>query len=254
LVTLYVRGAKLSQLLDEAVCGVSGLTGSIVIPPTLYAALIGRFPKSGVTNDAVRQFLVRRSGVGFLKEFLERYPKMVTQPTVVSRPIARDMSALLIVKTGNYGLLPPEAREKLVQQLREHAEDYADVSFLVDEPGFEKFLTDAERKELIDVARNDLDRRLDEIIDSERDGYERSWEPSDWFDDIRSLIDDHRALFPNDAQVAASVERALKRIERAVEKLEEDRDPEREWDKERSGIGGSAVLSAKGRSTFDDLV
>jgi energy-coupling factor transporter ATP-binding protein EcfA2 len=254
LVTLYVRGAKLSQLLDEAVCGVNGPTGSIVIPPSLYATLIGRFPKSGLTNDVVRQFLVRRSGVGFLKAFLERYPKMVTQPTVVSRPIARDMSALLIIKAGNHGLLPLEEREKLMQQLREHAEDYADVSFLLDEPGFEKFLTDAERNELIGLARNDLDRRLDEIIDSERDGYERSWEPSDWFDEIRSLIDDHRALFPNDAQVATSVERALKRIDRAVERLEEDRDPEPEWESGRSSVGGSAVLSAKGRSTFDDLV
>lgn len=255
LVTLYVRGAKLSQLVDEAICGGGTRTGGIVIPPGLYASLLDRFPKSGLTNDAVRQFLVHRCGAAFLKAFLERYPQLVTRPSVVHRPIARDISAVLIVKAAKYGCLPAEARAKLVQKLSEHAEDYADISFLVDEPDFAAFLTDAERHEMLGLARAHLDQRLDGIIDSENDGYERSWEPSDWFDDIRSLVADHRALFPGDPQVEASVNRALKRIERAVERLEEDRDPEPDdWNKERSVMGGSAVQSSIGRSIFDDLI
>jgi hypothetical protein len=253
LVTLYVRGSKLSQLLDEATCGIT-VTGGVLIPPSLYDLLLDRFPKNPVNLDAVRKFLLFRSGPEFLQKFLDRFPKVVTQATFSNRTIASDVSAQLIVKADLNKVLPEEARKRLLGELRNQIIDYADVSFLIDDPSFERFLSAEERAELIALAREDIENRFESIIDSERDNYETSWDPSDWFEDLKSQIVDHRALFPEDEEVGQAVDHALWLIGRAIESIEEDREPQSDWDYERSGKYGAAAPSGGSRSIFDDLV
>lgn len=253
LVTLYVRGSKISQLLDEATCGAA-VTGGVPIPPSLYGVLLERFRGTAVDLDAVRRFLLFRSGPVFLKRFLDRFPKLVTQANFTSRTIATDISARLIVKAKLNGALPEEARARLLAELQSQIINYADVGFLIDNPSFESFLTEQERADLVALARTDIENRFESIIESERDNYEQSWDPSDWFDDLRSQIEDHRALFPEDETVAEAVDSALEQIRYAVEHIEDNREVEPDWDDEPSGKRGSAVVSGGGRSIFDDLV
>jgi energy-coupling factor transporter ATP-binding protein EcfA2 len=254
LVTLYVRGAKLSQLLDEAICGTPAKAGGIVIPAALYPLVLDRIPKAAVTQDGVRHFLLHRCGAKFLRAFLDRHPETVTVRKVAYRPLARDPLAQLVAKAAKHNCLPDGARQKLVDEMYGHAQDWADISFLAGAPAFDGFLTEAERQDMLGHVRAGLDHRFDMVIDGESDGYDRSWEPGDWFDDLESLVEDHRIVFAGDLQVEASVDRALKRIEREIESLEEKRDPQPDdWDKERSPVGGS-VLRASGRSIFDDLI
>jgi energy-coupling factor transporter ATP-binding protein EcfA2 len=252
LVTLYVRGSKLSQLLDEATCGIT-VRGGVRIPSSLYDLLLDRFSKNPVNLDAVRKFLLFRSGPEFLRKFLDRFPKVVTQASFTNRTIASDVSAQLIMKADQNKALPDEARKRLLAELRSQIINYADVSFLTDDPSFERFLSSDERAELIALAREDIGNRFDSIIESERDNYEQSWDPSDWFEDLKSQIMDHRALFPEDEEVCQAVDHALWQIGQAIESIEEDREPEPDWDYERPGNYGAAPSSGA-RSIFDDLV
>lgn len=252
LITLYVRGSKLSQLLDEATCGIT-ISGGVMIPPSLYDLLIERFPKNAVDLDAVRRFLLYRSGSEFLKRFLIRFPKVVTQPNFSSRTIASDISAQLIVKAERNGFLPEAARSRLLSELKSQISDYADVGFLVD-PSFNHFLSEEERAELIAIAREDIENRFESVIESERDNYEESWDPSDWFDELRAQINEYLELFPNDEAVSDAVEMAFEQIKFAVEHIEENRDPEPDWDGEPSRKNESTLVSGGARSIFDDLI
>ena len=148
LVTLYVRGAKVSQLLDEAICGGPARSG-ILIPPDLYPALLDRLPKSGVTNEGIRRFLLHRSGATFLRVFLSRFPSILSRDSYTQAPIVRDDWASLAVKAAKHQCLPDEVRTSLVGRLRSHIVDFGDVSFLVGDTGFEAALTEAEHAELL---------------------------------------------------------------------------------------------------------
>lgn len=252
LVTLYVRGARVAQLIDEAICGGPARNG-ILIPPDLYSVVLDRLPKSGVTNDTIRKFLLHRSGGAFLKVFLARYPGIFTQGVFTRTPVARDDWALLAVKAAQHQCLPDGVREAFVDQLRAHVVDSGDVSFLVGDTGFDGVLTDQERRTFVALARTDLRHRFESLIDAERSNYTSSWDPTDWFDELNGLITDHRELFPGDEEVDALVDEALRQIERAIESIEEDREPEPDWDGERRP-SGAAVTASRGRSIFDDLV
>lgn len=251
LVTLYVRGAKVSQLLDEAVCG-GAARNSILVPPDLYSTVLDRLSSSGVTHQALRRFLLSRSGTQFLRAFLARFPSILTRDSYTQTPVVRDNWALLAVRAAKHQCLPDGIREELVEQLRSHVVDYGDVSFLVGGTGFDAALTEAEHEEFLELARSDLRDRFETLIDNERSNYDSSWDPEDWFDELNGLIAEHRDLFPEDEEIDALVDEAQRRIKRAVESLQEEREPEPEWDGERRPSGG-AMTSSKGRSIFDDL-
>lgn len=254
LVTLYARGARVSQLIDEAICGGSARSG-ILIPPDLYPVVLDRLPKSGVTNDTIRKFLLRRSGGAFLKAFLARYPGMLTQGVFTRAPVAQDDWALLAVKAARHQCLPESVREALVERLRTHIVELGDVSFLVGDSVFEALLTDTERHTFIELARTDLRDRFESLIDSESSNYDTSWDPSDWFDELNGLITEHRDLFPDDEEIDVIIGEAQKRIDDAIKSIEENREhePEPDWDGERRPSGTAATRS-RGRSIFDDLV
>lgn len=253
LVTLFVRGAKMPHVINEAVCG-GGSTDGIVVPPGLHSLLLDRLPGSGVTDDMMRQFLLYRSGAGFLKLFLERYPEFVTRPWHGYRPIVHDSAAMLLLQAARHHCLPQEGRDRFMEVLQSHAGEYADVSFLVDdEHCFGNFLSNDERRELLDLARRDAEMRFDRAIDAKRNSYLKSCDPMAWFEDLRSMIGDHRTLFPDDEQVATAVDSATKRIDDMVEELDHDYwtlFKERYLRKADTGV----VFRSTRQSIFDDLI
>lgn len=107
--TLYVRGAKVEQLLDEAHCG-GRVRGGIMIPPELHATFLERLPRSEATTDAVRRFLVHRSGEAFFKAAIDRFPKVLTVPCAISRPYARDLTARMKAKRDACGAAVDRSR------------------------------------------------------------------------------------------------------------------------------------------------
>ncbi len=253
LVALFVRGAKAPQIIREAVCGGASTDG-IVIPPSLYPLLFDRLPKSGVTDDMMRELLLYRSGAGFMKAFLERYPEFVTRPWRTYRPIVHDPAAMVMVQAARHHCLPEEARAQLMNVLRSCTQEHADVTFLVEgEQHFDDFLSDRERREFLDLARRDVDTRFDRAIDAKRTVYLKTWDPTAWFEDLRSMIGDHCLLFPDDKQVAAAVDRATKRLDAIVEELDENY-----WkafgQRHRKRDDCPAILSSTKRSIFDDLI
>ncbi|WP_066802964.1 hypothetical protein [Sphingomonas asaccharolytica] len=251
LVTLYVRGARVSQLLDEAICGGSARAG-ILVPPDLYPIVLARLPKSGDTNEAVRRFLLRRSGAAFLAAFLARYPGLLTQGSFTQAPIARDDWALLAVKAARHACLPDGVRETLLERLRTHVEEFGDVSFLIGDE-FDPVLTDANRADFVALARTGLAERFEMLIDNESSNYDHSWDPDQWFEDLRSLISEHAELFPGDETIEEAVEDAQYRINRVVNGLEERRGPGSYYGGDRRQAA-SPVTDASGRSIFDDLL
>lgn len=253
LVTLFVRGAKMPQVINEAICGGRSTDG-IVVPPDLYPLLLDRLPRSGVTDDMMRQFLLYRSGASFLKLFLERYPEFVTRPWRGYSPLVHDSAAMMLLHAARHRCLPQEGRDRFMEVLRSHAGEHADVSFLVDdEQGFGDFLGDDERRELLDLARVDPDARFDRAIDARRKAYVTSWDPMDWFEDLRSMIGDHRTLFPDDERIATAIDRATKRLDDIVEELHDGY-----WtafsERYLRRLSSGAVPGSRRRSIFEDLI
>ena len=254
LITLYVRGTKLPQILREAVCGSISVDGAAVrIPPSLYNSLIDRIAGARLSIDGVRIFLTKRCSRSFVSEFVKRYPKIVDEAIYFGRPVAFDSSALFLIKVAEVGELSTSRRERFLDLLAEQVTSEGDFGFLDDDPDFESFLTEGEANRLRNLAHDKATDGLDELVDYEASGIEDSHDPETWFDELRSSFSSLTSIFPGDEGVERGRLKAEARINFQIEEIQEsrefDEEPDGDWREHRS-----AAQSDTSRSIFDDLV
>ncbi len=256
LIELYVRGAKLPQMMREAVCGAISVKGAkVVVPAALYDTLLERFSTAkGLAADDLNRFLLRRCSDAFLKRFVGRFPKYCEKRRAPRYDATADNWVLLMLRLSQLGCLSDAARVAVIEQLESQIEYDANPDFLVGRADFEAFLTEEERERMLDIARSVLGN-ISSLIDDHASDYSQNhdWDPDDWFDDLLSCVRSLGELFPDDSTVEAAITSAEKRVESKIEELKEGREEEPEPDDYRHAAG-SAATSGSGRSIFDDLV
>jgi energy-coupling factor transporter ATP-binding protein EcfA2 len=256
LIGLYVRGAKVTQIMREAVCGAVSVKGAKVsVPASLYDTLLDRFQKArGVSADDLNRFLLRRCGDAFLKKFVIRFPKIVEKRGGVSYSATSDNRVLLMLRMSKLGCLSDDARGMLIEQLENQIRYDADGDFLLDRPEFEEFLTDDERDRMLSIA-HDILNNLSDLVDGHANDYSMNtdWDPENWFDDLLGSVRSLGELFPDDSSIEQAITSAENRVERKIAELQEGREEEPDPDDYRHDAGRAAI-SGIGRSIFDDLV
>lgn len=252
LVGIYVRGAKLTQILREATCGKAAVAGSNVkIPQALHTLLIERIKGQDLPFADLQRFLNQRCGDGFFRLFAKLAPERIPWGTSLSRPARRDSNFLLAVTAAKNDCLPTHIRSKLFEALKLQIISEADVSFLEDQT-FEVLLSAEQVDDLYQLAKEDLLSELESIIDSEASAYDPGWDVDSWFDEIRSSLSSLESIYPDDPKVIEAVELARESIEDQVRRLRDDLDDD--WiPDDLPHEAGHAAVSAD-RSIFDDLV
>lgn len=264
LITVYLSGAKMSQILREARCGVSDIKGaSIAVGVSQYDLLLARFANAeDIPRPAIRRFLITRCGVRFFKAFLERFPEAFPWGIGLSRPVRDHDRTRLILKAHGFGLLPEEQREAFVDNLEDQIINAADIDFLIEDDAILELLTDEEREHLIGLARVDFVKELASAIDTEADAFEDGWDPDDWFNALEVNIEALERLFPQDEDILSAAQWARETISEKVTEIKqriEEQEEEPMDDDYRRG-GGRLVRSSPsaaftgGRSIFNDLV
>ncbi len=263
LITVYLSGAKMSQILREASCGGKNVKGaSIAVGAALYDLLLERFAQSDpLPQGAVRRFLLTRCGMRFFKAFLERFPETFPWGSGLSRPARDDDRTRLVIKAYGFGVLPEDQRQKFVDELEDQILYAADIDFLIDDDDIVMLLSPDEYRRLLDLARVDFVKELDTTIDSEADAYEDGWEPDEWFNALEITIEALERLFPDDDDISHAVEVAreaigekISEIKQRIEEQEEERHDDDDYGRGWGGSKPSALPSSQGRSIFDDLV
>jgi hypothetical protein len=132
LVELYTHGAKLDRLLNEVACRPKAAEdGLIRIPPALYPGLVARL-KASPLDESLKSFLGARCEKAFLALILEARPDILEWVAGGKASVQTFGGKLLIAALASWELLPEEARQGIVADIRKDSITWLDAKPLKD--------------------------------------------------------------------------------------------------------------------------
>jgi hypothetical protein len=253
LMDIYLTGTPVYQLLSEISCGDTDFEGvKVKVPSDRFDILAERveefYRDRGENEDAVERFLAFRCGKDFLLRYFERNPTLVPGLYVMSYFYASS-KVDLINRIHEFGLLPVSERLRHVASVRELAVRTPDSGFLNDH--HVSFISDEERRDILQHVRAALLPQLDSCIESWRDNYSGGDDPSSYFSALEDTLRDYGTEFAGDAEVEIQIADALAKIESAIGELtadEPDYDYSAHWHQRSDSIASDGA-----RSIFDDV-
>ncbi len=255
LITVYIRGTKITQILREARAGIAHVPGtSVAIGASQYELLLQRFEETDKPSYSdLRRFLIERCGPKFFRLFLGRFPESFPWGSGLSRPASRTDRARIILKASELGVLPDGQRTKFIAELEAQITSDSDIDFLDNNAAFESFLSSEERAHMLELAKADFVKSLDGAIEAEAESWESGWDPDDWFIFLRESVDTLERLFPDDEVIRDVADDAREAISDQIRAIKSRADDDVDDDSDHHDVGEAAVSSGT-RSIFDDLV
>lgn len=251
---IYLKGTPLRQMFSEITCGDTGFAGvKVVVPKDRYALVAARikseFSSGRDARSDIYSFLARRCTKEFLVELLRVEPKVISSLAVGAYLyVVSDVA--LIVRLHLFGLLPEKDRLRHIQDIRRVVLDTPDSGFT--DAGVRSLFKQAEYEELVADVRTSILSDLQETLDNWRFNEPADGEYDDYYEMLRSALDEFEKLFPDDLEVSRQLNGAINAIETRLadissETPEDDRDPDDyEW-------GASQAIRSDSRSVFDDV-
>lgn len=178
LVELYVHGAKLDRLIQEAACQQTKEDGDhLRIPPQLYPSLVERL-KTYPLDESLKSFLGARCEKAFLERFLGARSDVLDWAARIPSSGVSLSGKLLLAALASYGLMPEEYRLRLVDHLAKDSITWLDAKPLQDKV-WQQIFTPAE-------------------FDDYKQRFRKEWldNPSDLFSEFgRFSADDEAGLY-----------------------------------------------------------
>ncbi|WP_404471721.1 nSTAND3 domain-containing NTPase [Bradyrhizobium ottawaense] len=132
LVELYVHGAKLDRLIQEAECQKAKTDRDLLrIPAQLYPALVERL-KIYPLDEGLKSFLGARCEKAFLEKILKVRTDILDWAAKVSANGLSLSGKLLLAALTSFGLMPEDNRLRLVDQLGKYSITWLDAKALED--------------------------------------------------------------------------------------------------------------------------
>lgn len=254
LMDIYLTGAPLDKLFSEISCGNVRLQGiSVIVPIGEYHIVIDKIKafdiKKWFNKLSLYRFLSYRCDTDFLILFLKEFPDFISNLDV-SAYIYANSDVDVLVRLNEAGLLPEEDRIKAVASIRSLAIDIPDSGFLRD--GVRDLMSDGELSDILKLVQTTLLPNLTDTIDSWQNDYNKEDDPSEYFEELKSSLDNYKKEFEEIETSCKQIESAITRIDQIIEDLISDYNPKDEdsfWKKSGDGIS----KSVDGRSIFDDV-
>lgn len=259
LLHLVLDKLSLRALLQRTVCGDVPVTGSLMIPKSLWPAVAQRLsvlpegPDRRRAADRRDNYLAHNCSAEFLSEYFEQRPielERLARPGLMLDACASNHVTLALHK---FGLLPERIRARFAASLIEFCVDGDDFGALTDD-AFRSILTDSEALLLRSQLREQAFGRPRQVFEYHVGDDPPPDDRDYWSAPIEEFADAIDAQFPNDADASE--------FSSALRTLRADFMAEGEWDTldddASEGLGTPAAnddtAASTDRSVFDDLL
>lgn len=256
LVELYVQGAKLETLLEEAVCeGAASIRDAVVIPQSASAYLVGRLiraPNAPDMNRSLFEFLANRASDAVVLAVLDADAGLIRREARHYWRIGSDGRMRFLARVHRLHRLPEEIRSEVADELERIALQELDASFLDDDD----ILALLQPTQLLRLGVQ-LVAALASVVPNRISEIEEDADPDsdipDQFDQVRSFVKQVQEAFSNDKTVQDILQSTSSEIDDAIARVSEKQKPDKyvgSW----SDISPAKVAAApKGRSIFSDV-
>lgn len=262
LIDIYLRGAKISSIINEVVYGTKTVKGAkLRVPRKLYEVLAGRL--SEAPPRARRLFLVTRTDAEFRSRYLKRHSNVFREEISFVNPLTRDPQSQFFLIAGREGTISDADHRHVVERLKQEVVEYGDVTFLADDD-YVAFLGAAAHAELLEAARTDLAPRYADFVAGFVDDCDKD-DPESYFQDNVQALEALETLFPDDMDIATQIQSAHEIIEETINEIRESTSTSDDdsWRDDKQYYSGASYRSApdsasrysfdKPNSVFDDI-
>ena len=256
LMDIYLAGAPIDKLLHEISCGNVGLQGVKVIVPTeryefilKRMGLLARTPPEN--RDAIYRFLSYRCDRSFLGTLLAKRPDLLQSLHIWSY-LDSHAEMDLIVRLHEFGLLPEAERLRHLAVIQRVSVETPDSGFL--KADVRSILTSDEYDDILHSVRTELLPNLESRVDKWHDDHNGIEDPEDYFEPLKSALDDFRDTFTDDPTALEHIANSLARIESCIADIRSTM-PDEDSSGDYHDVGRSEALgkSNESRSIFDDV-
>ena len=223
LVEIYLRGAKPETIVREVVCSNVNLSGAaVVIANKLHPLLLDRI--GNLPSHTLGSFLSYRSNTVFTESLLALRPDIWKRLDYFRRPLKDDSDVDLLTKLHRQNLLSETKRLEFVAEVRAATCLEADDSILLSEE-IAAVLTESEREIIINEAKKEVLEQPQRHIDRLRENWDGSYDPNDYFDELKSSFRSFAKILSTHSDVDALLKTAEKQISYTITDMEDTYDP-----------------------------
>lgn len=257
LVELYIRGTRVETLLSGAVCdGADPIPDAVVIPASATEHLATRLISTPNELDANRDlfdFLIHRASESVLKAVLAKDSSVLERAASKYWRIGWNRRVQLLARVHHLGLLSPELRDEVTEELERAALTEFDASFmnkdevlaLIPPSRIVRLTT-----RLVDLLDDGVPQRITELAEEA----DPDSDLVDHFDDIQSFVTRLQEAFDEDTaaqQKLGVLDHQIEKVMEEVSKRKSDKDEEEFW----PNVTPAKVTTAprQGRSVFSDV-
>ena len=256
LLDLYVRGARVQELLGEIVCdGTSGVRDAVVVPESLNETVVERvleMPDEPGLNRILFSFLASRASDTVVMEVVKRNPEILLRRHERYWRVRYDDRIALLARLNSMRLLPEQVRKDAAEWLERIVLDRQDASFLDQEEVLGLF-TPSRLMQLSLLLYEKLGPSFVEEVDAIADDADLDLDPPDNFDDIKSYARSLESALSSIDDVAERISAIEAAIEEATKKVaQRKREAPVEWDGE-DVVPKLVSASSGSRSIFADV-
>ncbi|MBK7261935.1 MAG: hypothetical protein IPI03_08735 [Rubrivivax sp.] len=219
LLGIFLSGSSTDNLLAQVTCGNVGVEKAVVVPKTLFPAMIGRLREfSGSSKYKVgwmsswdarwtlHRFLATRCSKDFLAIYLLDDPDLLNKVAEPGLSLSFSPEVKLAIRLHGFGLLPEEHRKKFTKKVATYAIEGEDLRAMKD-TALEGVFTAQEVAELVQTVRTDLLPRLAEVRREVQTSHDSSESPDEHMQGIVETISTLKGRFGDDGDALKILER-----------------------------------------------
>jgi hypothetical protein len=155
-----------------------------------------------------------------------------------------------LLRLHEFGLLPEEERINAISSIKNLAVIIPDSGFL--RKNVRALMSSDEISDILRSVQCSLLPNLEDTIDSWEKDYDREEEPEAYFVELKSVLDDYKSEFEEDAESRKQINEAIQTIDQVIEDLKSEYTPsddENFWNKNVT----KSPTQSDSRSIFDDV-
>ena len=262
LIDIFIQGSTPTRLLRQITCGNVGLQNAFVVPKSLYPQVLLKIDEmtpgqpnapfhrlSWMTKWNLMGFLAARCSRDFLALYLEGHPSFLCEFAKFHPSHINSMEVRLAARLHEFGMLPNQIRERLVEQASRDLLEGTDCSALNDK-GVQLLFTNDEMDSLLLKAKDELIPNLSDVREGRESGYDSEENPDQYMQSLFELFGCLRDHFGDCQDLVARIERE----ENLTSQWVADNTPDESDDYQRDLDSAEAAEGPEGeRSIFDDI-
>ena len=258
---IFIKGSAPDRLIRQVTCGDVGIENAVVVPKSLLRQMLLKLeeyserrldsvPSFGARHNLL-YFLARRCSKEFLSLYLEHNPDVFPQGSDLSLPLYAGPEVPLAERLHEYGLLPEEYREDLVEWVSNYALQGIDGGALHDQR-IQSLFTDDEFADFLQRVRTEVLSELDDIRwDWESSFSRREGSPEGYMDEFLRTLKALKAWFAYDERSVRLLNHQVSLTRQWIEENTYDEDKDRHL--RRLGAVQVPEELRGTRSIFDDV-